>query len=411
MRKIASNRILFVLLFALASTAQAQLRNTQPSGAQRATTQAPRGAAAGGTAASQGAQTVSPALWKLLNDWSAGSAKIDYLHGRVERHTYNVPFKQDKFAECKLWFGAPDKGRLDVHAVQITPKMIEERKTAKGVQRDAQGNPFKLVSDEARRWLCDGERVYQINDKEKTAEIMILAPEQRGRNIMNSSLPFLFGMPPKDALKRFKISIQKDERPASPFVYLAVLPLTRKDSELWKRALIILDTRTWLPNAVKLYDPTDAPTVYRFLDMKTGKSLIGKVFGENPWDPKLGRDYVTNVLRPGDKKVAGQSPANMPQRNNPVTADARSARPANPGNVLPNFVGKSHKVATETLVALGIPKERIRITNAGPAPRANLQFLVRGQEPVANTPLNKTATVTLMVFDRPAAVQNVSGQQ
>ena len=342
---------------------------------------------------------VSPRLWELLNQWSEGSAEIDYLHGHVERHIYNKAYRQDQFSRCELWFGAPDKGRLDIHPVKITQRMIEERKTARGVERDEKGNPYKLVSGDPLRWLCDGERVYEINDQEKTAQVAVLPPELRGQNIMNTSLPFLFGLPPRDAIERFDITIQKDDRPAGPYVFLEVKPKTQRDSE-WIRSLVILDTRTWLPNAVKIYDTTDSPTVYTFKELKTGEGIIRTLFPKSPWNPRV-NGYAINMVSTGGKPIANSQ---RPGPNQPANTAYR-------GKVVPNLVDMSHQDATAALVAAGIPKDKIRIRDAGPAPTARDTYRVRGQNPQANTALNVDGDFILYVFNKPAAVQNVGGQR
>ncbi|HAD58541.1 MAG TPA: hypothetical protein DCG12_04810, partial [Planctomycetaceae bacterium] len=67
------------------------------------------------------------------------------------------------------------------------------------VRRGEKGQPYELISDIPQRWICDGKQLISIDDKQKEAQIHLLPPEMRGDNIMNSPLPFLFGLPPEKA--------------------------------------------------------------------------------------------------------------------------------------------------------------------------------------------------------------------
>jgi len=344
-------------------------------------------------AAGNAKQQVSPELWQLLNDWAKGSGGITSLYGQHERHVYDTAFEIEKVSNGKFWYESPDKGRIDVAAIKITPKMLEERTAPDAkVERKQNGMPYELKSDDSERWLCDGEKVYDINDAQKSAKIAHLPPELRGLNIMNSPLPFLFGMPADKAVGRYNMRIEKDYRPDYNVVLLSAEPRWRQDKENWKSAQIYLDTKTFLPSAVKLVDAAGTRrTVYKFSDMKVGQRIVDMF--KDPWNPRI-EGYQIHVIQPG------QDSSEQPVGNQPI---ARQVLP-----VFPNVVGKSHIVAEEMLISAGVPKENISKQNAGPAPRVELTYLVRGQDPVANTPLNRSDKVVLQIFDKPQQAANVN---
>ncbi|HIK90724.1 MAG TPA: PASTA domain-containing protein [Planctomycetes bacterium] len=197
---------------------------------------------------------------------------------------------------------------------------------------------------------------------------------------MNSPLPFLFGLPPEKAIDRFHMELVHDYRPDYQVVLLMATPKQRQDADNWKEARILLNTETYLPDAVKLLDPAGTKrTVYTFQDMTINKKGLfgGLISGQNPWDPKI-RGYQIHVIQPGQQQAENQ-----------------------PNNrTIPNVVGKRFDLATKLLIEAGIPKNNISNQNAGPAPRANLVFIVSAQQPPAGAPINKAEKVLLKIFDK-----------
>ena len=365
----------------------------------------PQGARQG---AAQQAQQVSPELWRLLSDWAKGSAAITTLHGKHERHVYDDAFFVEKVSNGEFWYEGPDKGRIDISAVEITKDMVQRRNDpnakverkprAKDAPKGEPGQPYELRSDEPRRWICDGTKVFDIDDPRKEARIVNLPPNLRGQNIMNSPLPFLFGLPPEKALERFNMKIEDDARPQHDYVLLTATPRLRQDAENWKAAQIYLNTKDFIPMAVKLIDPAGTKrTVYKFIGTEKNKKGFLERFlrGRGPWDPDL-RGFQINVIEPGENaEIAGQN-GGIKQRVNP---------PAAP--VVPDVVGKAHGVAEQMLIAAGVQKQNIRKYKGDPAPRANLKFLVSAQKPKAGTRLDPKAEIHLLIFTEPVQGANI----
>lgn len=334
-------------------------------------------------------QQVSPELWQLLSDWAQGSASVKKLHGKHERRAYDHTFGVEKVSHGEFWYEAPDKGRIDLKPIKINAQMLADRQKPGAQVERKMGKAFKLTSDDAKRWICDGQKVFDIDDEQKTAQIAHLPPEIRGENIMDSPLPFLFGLPPQKAIERFNMSIVKDYRPKYAVVLLEATPRHRRDAENWKIAKIFLDTNAWLPTAVQLIHPSETKdTRYTFRDLEVNKKGLIPVLEGNPWDPKLSKDYRIHVITPGQ--------------------DQQMAQPAPGGPVIPDVVGKAHDVATTMLIEAGIPRTNISKQNAGPAPRQNLTYLVQNQSPAGGSPLKPDQKVQLLIFDKPASVSSAS---
>ncbi|MEO2018229.1 MAG: hypothetical protein ABGZ53_28080 [Fuerstiella sp.] len=327
-------------------------------------------------------QQITREVWQLLDAWAKRSGEITKLEGKHERHVYDDTFKIEKVSNGKFWYEAPDKGRIDVFPIDIRAAMIAARnKPGARVERKDDGTPYDLKSDDAQRWLCDGIKIFDIDDPKKTARVVHLPPDLRGQNIMNSPLPFLFGLPPEKAVQRFHMELLHDYRPEHDVVKLSAKPKLRQDADNWKEAQIFLNTKTYLPDAVKLLDPAGTKqTVYTFRDMTVNKKgwFGGLVPGQNPWDPKI-RGYQIHVIQPGQQQAENQA-----------------VQP----NTIPNVIGKRFDVATKLLIEAGVPKTNISNQNAGPAPRENLTYIVQNQQPRAGAPIDRTKKVLLMIFDK-----------
>ncbi len=329
----------------------------------------------------------SPELWQLLSQWADGSKNVTKLHGKHQRRSYDNTFGIEKLATGEFWYEAPDKGRIDVVGVEITAKMVEARNQPDAqVQRTKDGKPYQLQTDAAQRWICDGTKVFDIDDPKKTAHVVNLPPENRGKGIMNSPLPFLFGLPPQDAVKRFDLTIHKDYRPAHKLVWIKATPRTRGDAQNWSAADVMLNTETWLPKDVKLVNPAETKsTHYAFQDMEVNQvGLIHRLLGKDPWNPKLGRDYKIHVIQPDQEQPAA---AKNPQGFAAV----------------PNVIGMPHNKATQLLLTMGIQKEQIKLQRGGPAPQPKDMYHVRDQNPKSGVPLNNVKTFTLVVYEAPVA--------
>lgn len=370
------------------------LSSTVAYGQQRGSSGQARPAAGDANAQPQ----ISPELFKLLSDWSRSSSRIQYLTGTHERHVYNLAFQTETISEGTFGYQSPDKGKIEMTPVKITRQLLDARnQPGARVQRKVEANgkpgaPFDLKETNAERWMCDGEKVYDIDDSKKEARVVQLPPDQRGENIMNTPLPFLFGMPPNKAIKRFNMEIVKDYRPdGQSFVALSVTPRTRQDKDNWCLAQVILNTETFLPQAVKLTDPAKTKrTLYKFTEMKTGAPswIITKL--KDPWDPKI-RGYKQQLIQ--------------------TTQAQDVAKPAGP--VVPSFVGLAHNIAEQKLLAAGVPKANIVKEPSGPAPRADMKFRVSSQLPRAGAAFKPTDKFLLKIYTEPrpaAAAQQNNGR-
>lgn len=353
--------------------------------AQQAGRTGPRGSDADSRA------NVDPALWRVLQDWSAGSSGIKRLKGRILQRTYDFTFSVERLGTGDFYYEAPDKGRLDINPIEITQALLNAREEEGAqVRRDKNGKPFKLQSEDEQRWICDGQRVTSMEVAERTATVLKLPPGERGRNIMNGPLPFLFALPPEQAVRRFDLKLLKAPTRADSIATLEATPRLAKDAQAWKGAKVMLDTRTGLPLHVQLIKPSGNSTViYSFSDLTVNSRLapVIAIFGKTPFNPGIPKGWKVRMVAGEDSEPGGQR----------VTQSDTRPRL---GPVVPNLVGMSHEDAEAELIRLGVSKKNISKFRGDPAIRAVDVFKVRQQKPLPGTPIDKDTRVSLQLWTK-----------
>lgn len=238
---------------------------------------------------------VSPELEKILLKWEAESAKIKSLHGKHTRREFNKTFKVEKISEGEFFLETPDKGRIDMMAK--VPKKGEV-----SARKDPDDNePYTLEKGPSERWICTGEEIISFNEDDKTYVREELPPSMRGKNIVHSPLPFLFGMKAEDAKNRFSLALLAV---GEDTVKIKAIPRMDSDRQNYREAQIILDTKTYIPKAVQLIDPNGLETVYIFKntvpnDGNFAQRLVSS-FRENPYKPSFKgyTRFVPNEVKP-----------------------------------------------------------------------------------------------------------------
>lgn len=327
---------------------------------------------------------------RILREWSQSSDAITRLEGQIERIVYDTTFETESRSWGKFAYEKPDKGRIDINPVPITEKAIESRQQevekARAEQRRSEvrvgkeGQPYQLTESQREQWWCDGERIFSLDLDRMEAMVNQIPVEMQGGNIMDSPLPFLFGMPPERALRRFEIGFHGGKfDAASRRARLIIYPNLPQDAQSWKQADVLLDTSTWLPEAVQLHDPAGTKiTVYSFSKLKKNGSIFEllKLSAGSRFTPSL-KDF--HVL--------------------PVDA------PAQP--TVPELAGMHYQEALRQLEQLGLKRtkdagNRVLLQEGSTAPTAEQKFHVQSQTPAAGTPLEPGVKVTLRLFADPA---------
>jgi TIGR03009 family protein len=344
-------------------------------------------------------EPLSPELENLLVEWARETAKVKRLQGEHLRREYDLEFETEKLAEGKFYWEAPDKGRIDVNPVQVTQKLIDDRKSGKAkARKKSNGEPFDVQPDKGEKWVCDGLRIYDIDVQKKECSVVQLPPSLQGPSIMDSPLPFLFGMPPEKTKSRFRLKFAKPFNRNDGFAYLTAEPKTQLDAQNWSKAEIILDLKTYFASGVQLTNPAGTRiTVYQFSRLERNK---GEWFGlpsfltqKNIFQPDL-RDMQVHVIGP-DGQVA----------NLEENADAEGEAPK---GMVPNVIGMNHQDAVIQLERMGFHRKAdegkqktILIIPGDPAKKEEDVFTVESQDPKPGTPVKPGMKVKLTLWNKP----------
>lgn len=250
----------------------------------------------------------TPELDQLLNEWEERSSQIKILYGTHTRTQYNTVFQTEKVAAGRFFLQTPDKGRIDLVGVKPT--------SDKSARIGKNGQPFRVESDHAEKWVCTGLEILIVSDDEKTYEVVPLPDDLKGTNIIHGPLPFLFGMKAADAKRRFQITLQGNNDKQA---MLIVIPRMESDRHNYSKAYVMLDKKTYLPSAVKLFDPSGGlETVYKFESVKANDpnygSILPKIFGGEKDPFKLNLKSYTPVVRAPEETMSKASgrPSNAP---------------------------------------------------------------------------------------------------
>lgn len=357
-------------------------------------------------------RNVPPELMKLLEEWAASSAKIKKLEGEHRRWEYDYVFNVVKHNTGKFYYEAPDKGRIDMTPDKDKVGVEETRKH----WEDGRLMKFKGEAGPAERWYCDSQTVTQVNVKDKEATRMLLPKQIQGANIIDGPLPFLFGMPAQKAIQRYDLEL-KSNNAAKGLATIRATPLWPTDAANYQVAEIMLDTKTFLPKAVRLIDPAGTKeTVFVFNELeKNSRSLLPTWIKGNPFKFE-DRSFKITTKNMDDERADGFDGSNskvvpaggtrLPSTP-PAGGTNKATAPANgpksklstlaPGTV-PSLIGLDHKKAQEILETLGY---QVSLKKGSPANHDEQIFRVQRQEPDARSKLAEGETVTLWLFIKP----------
>lgn len=230
-------------------------RSTIPPGATPEVPRVANNVPAAGTAPAQPAdRAVTPEMEKVLNVWETYSVKLEKLEGEFERYDYDFVFKVEKRFRGRYFFEAPDKGRMDF----VAPKQLPET-------NETRGTVFAVKPGDTRSWICTGSEILDINHDSKNYTRVEIPERFRGSNIVNSPLPFLFGAKASELKERYLLTFGDMHNPQGGTVHIVAAPLMEAQRREYRRAEILLNTKDFLPSAVRLWHASgNGETVYVF---------------------------------------------------------------------------------------------------------------------------------------------------
>jgi len=155
-------------------------------------------------------------------------------------------------------------------------------------------------------------QVLAIDEDRKEFQRFPIPVENRGQNIADGPLPFLFGISEEKIRMRYHITLHNDPAQGGQhnlqagIIHLRVKPLWQQDAANWSRAEVMLDAKSYLPKAIRLIHPGEnAETVYVFYDVKrnAGRGVFALWRG-SPFEPKLTgyKEQTTTAMEPTERR-------------------------------------------------------------------------------------------------------------
>lgn len=321
-------------LYAIAQTTKAPAKKTTPSGVQPApgTAQPKTGSNPPGTSTGAAAQPKqrpvaetfripepSPEVMEILRTWETTTKKYQRLEGSFRKFTYDPTYLVEKRAIGEFYYEAPDKGAYHLKA-DPDPKIAKGLVNIKPVNGKLE--EFTVKGDRPERWICTGKELLQIDDAIKEYTLTEIPKDFHGANIMQGPLPFLLGMKADAAKKRWEFKLVK--RTESE-IWLSARPLQQQDALVYLMATIILDSKTFLPTAVRMFNSDgNTETVHLFANLKINKNPANWL-GQSPLEPRVkGYKLAQNPEAPATGQAG--SPGNKTAPG--TTSGAEGATPS-----------------------------------------------------------------------------------
>lgn len=236
-------------------------------------------------------------LDQVLTVWQQTTGNIKTFKSDFKRWEYDPVWAPEGKKDVALTesagrvlYAKPDKGTFRVDEI----KRIDWQSDKYQVDSNAVGE----------HWVCNGESIWEFNNKEKLVIERKLPPEMQGQAIAGGPLPFLFGVEAPKLKDRYYLKVITPQTVAEKEVWIEAQPRFHADAQNFKTALLILDRNTFHPFALRIYEPNGQKySTYQFSDIKVNDPFEWFV-----------RDFAEPRVPFGWKKKVEDIPPTSPER-------------------------------------------------------------------------------------------------
>jgi TIGR03009 family protein len=239
-------------------------------------------------------------LEQVLLKWEQQSAKVNTYVCAFTRFEVDPTWgPKDNYytlaqSSGTIKYKAPDRGE---YAVEVATRWNKE----KGA----------YVTDDTalERWMCDGQAIYEWDRKNKLLKVRPLPEELKGKAIADGPLPFVFGAKAEQLKRRYWMRDVTPTEDLGKKIWLDARPKFQQDAANFQRATVILNEKTFLPEALQLFPPGIA--------VQEGKAQANTAFRfdnpsvNNPLSILKG-DFLPPITPPFWKKVVVEDPSAQP---------------------------------------------------------------------------------------------------
>lgn len=255
--------------------------------------------------------TLTPVQQQLLDQvllqWEQQSDRVKTFKCTFGSWKVNETFGPAQFnyvlseAQGYIKFKAPDHGIYRVTALK---------------EWDKQKQAHVPRTTGLDHWVCNGESIFEFESAKRQLIERPLAPEMRGKAITDGPLPFVFGTKSDQLKRRYWMRDITPADEANRKIWLEAWPKYQQDAANFQHAIVILDQRRFMPEALRIILPDGKNKQdYKFENIQVNDPLsILKV------------DFLPPITPLGWTKVVEQAP--VPGQAGPGAANAAPRVPA-----------------------------------------------------------------------------------
>lgn len=220
--------------------------------------------------------TANAQLQQVLLAWQQQSQGTKTLECKFTRWHYDMFAAPAGLhatrADGQLKYAAPDRGLFRVDSLVFFAGMGSDQKPVYKPQNGQFGE----------HWVCNGTQLIEFDRTKEECRIQDLPPEMQGKNIISSPLPFVFNLDAAQIQQRYWVRQVESGNPG--ILLIEAWPKRQEDRAQYKLVQIALESKTFLPQALKMYAPNfhfkTAPKwdQYEFTDVK--RNTIGAGFAK-----------------------------------------------------------------------------------------------------------------------------------
>ncbi len=227
-----------------------------------------------------------------------------------------------------LKYMAPDQGLYKVERLgKATGQVIQNSQ----IEMKEYENQF------GEWWICDGKSIHDLDRGRKVCDRYPIPTELQGQGIMNSPMPFLFGVDAEKIKARYWVRpveppMDSTGKPSESHIALEAYPKLPEDATNFHHVKIILDKQAFLPFQMIRYNTEwsenhDVRDVYQFENRVMNSNLLQKIsealFRKEFIPSAVDKDWTVQE-HPFQAALGGPMAGGGPQESGP---QAQAGRP------------------------------------------------------------------------------------
>ncbi|MEQ1827528.1 MAG: TIGR03009 domain-containing protein [Pirellula sp.] len=185
-------------------------------------------------------------------------------------------------AEGEVKYMAPDQGMFKIERLMSLTGQVASNGPGQAPSNRPEYKEF--ANQFGDWWLCDGKVVYDYDRNQKKCKKISLPPEMQGKAILDSPMPFVFGVKAEKIKERYWVRILPISD--NKLVLVEVYPKFQADAINYDHVHIYLDRKEFLPaNLVKFNTGhvdkqgeilKDDREIFQFMDQAKNATLLQK---------------------------------------------------------------------------------------------------------------------------------------